>query len=236
MDNSSGKPLSLPLYLQLSEFLIREIAVGRLADGDKLRPERAMAADYGTTVTTLRKALAILEEKGLLERVHGSGNFVRYAPDVSSVYSMFRLELRDGGGLPRGRILAIDERPKPAGLPQFGTSDTGTRVRRLRFLGDTPIAVEEIWLDRDAGQIDIKQLQDSLYRYYQRHLGFWISRAEDRVGLGKTPEWAPADFGVPKGAPTGYIERHSWAQGRHAVEFSKTWFDADKSIYVQRLK
>ncbi|NKW78361.1 GntR family transcriptional regulator, partial [Rhodobacteraceae bacterium R_SAG7] len=31
------------------------------------------------------------------------------------------------------------------------------------------------------------------------------------------------------------IERFSWAQTPDAVEFSRTWFDTDKALYVQRL-
>lgn len=226
---------ALPLYLQLSEFLIREISAGRMADGDKLPPEREMAAQYGTTVTTLRKALAVLQEKDLLERVHGSGNYVRRAGQIDSVYSMFRLELIKGGGLPTSKILDVEDLKKPDDLPQFGTSDRGTRIRRLRFLDSTPIAVEEIWLDHDAGQVDQDQLQDSLYRYYKMQLGFWISRAEDQVGIGTAPNWSPNEFEVPIGSHTGYIERFSWAQAIEPVEFSRTWFDVSKAIYIQRI-
>lgn len=226
---------SLPLYLQLSEFLIREIAAGRISDGDKLPPERVMAAQYKTTVTTLRKSLAVLEDKGLLERIQGSGNYVRQAKQVDSVYSMFRLELKNGGGLPTSQVIDLAEMAKPNDLPPFGQSDRGTRIRRLRFLDQALIAVEEIWLDHSAGEIKPDRLQDSLYRYYKMHLGFWISRAEDRVGIGAPPNWSPQEFTNAAGAVTGYIERFSWAQTSDPIEYSRTWFDASKAVYIQRL-
>lgn len=235
MGKNPKKPTALPLYLQLSEFLIREIAVGHLIDGDRLPPEREMAIQYGTTVTTLRKALAILCEKNLLERLHGSGNYIRHAAKVDSVYSMFRLELCEGGGLPTAKTFSVVEQQKPSSLPEFGTSQRATQIRRLRFLDTTPIAVEDVWLDRDSGLVVEAQLQESLYRYYQKELGFWITRAEDRVGLDQCPSWAPAEFGVPQGALTGFVERFSWAQNTKPVEFSRTWFDASKCNYVQRL-
>ena len=34
------EPGALPLYQQISELLIRDIAAGRLIDGEKLKPER----------------------------------------------------------------------------------------------------------------------------------------------------------------------------------------------------
>ncbi|WP_246149768.1 GntR family transcriptional regulator [Tritonibacter litoralis] len=226
---------SIPLYLQISESLIREIAAGRLVDGERLPPERQLAAQYGTTVRTLRKALSELEKQGMLDRVQGSGNYVRSTQGAQSIYSMFRLELHQGGGLPHADILSVDHLKKPDDIPSFGTSDYGNRIRRLRYLDGVKIAVEEIWLDCDAGRIDPAQLSDSLYRYYRLTLGFWISRAEDRVSIGRVPDWAPDGFGKAAGEITGYIERYSWAQAPEAVEFSRTWFDTDKALYVQRL-
>ena len=127
--------------------LIREIAAGRLVDGEKLPPERDMAEDLGIAVGTLRKALAELQRKGLLKRVQGSGNYVSARADVDSVYAMFRLELIEGGGLPTARVLSVARMAKPADLPSFGSSGEAHRIRRLRLLGGKPAALEEIWLD-----------------------------------------------------------------------------------------
>nr|WP_217372103.1 GntR family transcriptional regulator [Ruegeria arenilitoris] len=226
----------MPIYVQIAELLIRDIAAGRLIDGERLPPERDMAAQLNVSVGTLRKSLAELEKKGMLERIQGSGNYVRETGTQNSVYAMFRLELPEGGGLPRADILSVDHLDKPADLPDFGTSRRGSRVRRMRYLNDTIIAVEEIWLDDSAGLIDRRLLSDSLYRYYQQQLGFWITRAEDRVSVGRLPDWTPANFTRPAGETVGYIERFSWSERPEPVEFSKTWFDPDRATYVQRLK
>ena len=234
--NRHSRPDALPIYLQISELVIRDIAAGRLVDGQKLPPEREFAASHGTTVRTLRKALADLEGKGLLERRQGSGNYIRVGAPVASVYSMFRLEhAQGGGGLPNADILSVDYLPKDAAQPDYGSSDHGTRFRRLRFLDDVVIAVEEIWLDGGAGRVARAQVQDSLYLTYKTALRLWITRAEDRVGVGAVPPWSPDRFRLPSGQVTGYIERLSWAQGPRAVEFSRTWFDTDRALYVQRL-
>nr|WP_174840357.1 MULTISPECIES: GntR family transcriptional regulator [unclassified Ruegeria] len=226
----------MPIYVQIAELLIRDIAAGRLIDGERLPPERDMAAELQVSVGTLRKSLAELAKKGMLERIQGSGNYVRDTGTQNSVYAMFRLELPEGGGLPRADVLSVDHLEKPADLPQFGTSQRGSRVRRMRYLNDTIIAVEEIWLDESVGLIDQSLLSDSLYRYYQHQLGFWITRAEDRVSIQALPDWTPDGFTKPAGQIAGYIERFSWSETAEPVEFSKTWFDPDRATYVQRLK
>ena len=226
----------MPIYLQISELLIREVAAGRLVDGQKLAPERELATAHGTTVSTLRKALAELEKKGLLERRQGSGNYIRSGQQVDSVYSMFRLEhAKGGGGLPTADVLSVDYMLKDAAQPPYGRSVHGTRFRRLRYLDDVAIAVEEIWLDAGAGRVRREQMQDSLYMTYKRALKLWITRAEDRVGIGQVPDWAPESFSLKPGTTTAYVERLSWAQNADAVEFSRTWFDPSRALYVQRL-
>ena len=226
----------LPVYIQIAELLARDIAAGRLVGGERLPPERDLARQLSVSVGTLRKALKELESQDLLERIQGSGNYIKVAAGSAGIYSMFRLELPEGGGLPRADVLSVDLIPKPKDLPEFGSSGEASRVRRLRWLNDTIIAVEEIWLDGNAGRIDIDAISESLYRYYQQKLGFWITRAEDRVGIGNVPIWAPDTFTKAKGETVGYIERLSWADGPAPVEFSRTWFDPDQAHYVQRLK
>jgi len=82
----------LPLHVEISEMLAREIQAGVLADGSRLASERLMADELGVAVGTLRKALLELTQKGLLERVQGSGNYVRkpkQSQNVDTIYSFF---------------------------------------------------------------------------------------------------------------------------------------------------
>ncbi|MGB1035022.1 MAG: GntR family transcriptional regulator [Primorskyibacter sp.] len=226
---------TLPLYVQIADLLVRDIAAGRLVDGDRLPPERALAADLGTTITTLRRALAVLAERGLIERIHGSGNYIRSHHTRAALYGMFRLELHNGGGLPIAHVLDVVTGDKPADLPPFGTHTQATRIRRQRFLDDTLVALEEIWLDASAGTLTQTDLTPSLYDTYKTRLGFWITRAEDRVGLGHIPTWAPPTHCQAAGAMSGYVERLSWATAPDPIEFSRTWFDPDRALYTQRL-
>lgn len=227
---------ALPKYVQISELLIRDIHAGRLVDGERLPPEREMAARLGISVGTLRRALEELTGKGLLERVQGSGNYVRARADAQSVYAFFRVELLEGGGLPTAEILSVDRLAKPDGFPRYGSSDEGHRIRRLRRLNGQPAVLEEIWLDGDyAPRITREDLRESLYLYYREALGLWITRAEDRLGLRAVPDWAPAVFGPLPGAACLCAERMSWAQDGARAEVSRNWIDTKLATYVARI-
>lgn len=227
---------SLPLYIQISEMLIRDIQAGRLLAGERLPPEREMAALLGTSVGTLRKSLADLTKKGMLERRQGSGNYVTQGGTAESVYAFFRLELVEGGGLPTAELLSVDSLQKPDQLPQFGTSDMAHRIRRLRRLNGRPAALEEIWLDgATLPTLSATDLSESLYLFYKEKLGIWIQRAEDRIGLGAVPVWGKALFSGT-GDVMCQVDRVSWDQHNQSVEFSRTWFDSENVRYTSRIK
>ncbi|MGH1413965.1 MAG: GntR family transcriptional regulator [Pelagimonas sp.] len=228
---------SLPLYLQISEMLIREINAGRLAEGERLPPERDYALQLGTSVGTLRKSLADLTKKGMLERIQGSGNYVRRQSDVQSVYTFFRVELLEGGGLPTAELLSVDRVIKPDDLPAFGESDEAHRIRRLRRLNGKPAVVEEIWLDAAyADEVTASDLSESLYLYYREKLGLWITSAEDRFTVAAVPDWTPPEYGLAAGTPTVLATRVSLATDGNRAEVSRGWIDTNVATYVSRLK
>lgn len=227
----------LPVHMQISELLIREIGSGRLADGARLPPEREMASAMGVAVGTVRRALLDLTEQGLLERIQGSGNYVRAKGDAVGVYAFFRLELTDGGGLPTADILSVDLVAKPSDLPPFGASNHAHRIRRLRRLNGVAAALEEIWLDGDrAEHLDPGDISESLYLHYRSALGFSIARIEDRVGVAPVPDWRPQAFGLSAGVLAGFIERISWDGEDRSAEFSRSWFDPALARYVVRFR
>ena len=227
---------ALPKYIQASETLIRDIMAGRLRDGERLAPERDMAASMGIAVGTLRKALGELEARGLIERIQGSGNYIRHQDDTSGVYAFFRLERLDGGGLPTADLYEVERVEKPRDLPRFGSSIHAHRIRRIRRLSAEPVALEEIWLDAKwAERIEPKRLSESLYLYYRRSLNLWIARAEDRIGVAAVPDWGRG-LGVFSSETAGFVERFGETETGEVAEYSRTWFNSDRARYVSRIK
>jgi GntR family transcriptional regulator len=63
-------------YLQVANDIAARIERGALKSGDRLQPERELAADYGVSYDTIRRAAEVLRERGLIRTVHGKGTFV----------------------------------------------------------------------------------------------------------------------------------------------------------------
>ena len=226
---------SLPVYLQIAELVSRQIDAGILADGHRLPPEREMAAAHGVSVTTLRKSLARLTEMGQLDRRQGSGNYIRQTEGSAAIYTMFRLERPGGGGLPTARLLSLSTIEPSADIRPFAPAGRAHRFRRLRFLDDVPVALEEIWLDAVAApELPKDRISDSLYKFYSEALGLWITRTEDRVSVAPVPDWTNGEFPLPSGTPAGYVERKGWSHDGAWAEYSRTWYDPAAAHFVAR--
>ena len=69
-----------PKYLLVADVLRREIAEGVFRDGQTLMTEEELRFRFGVSRQTIRQAIALLEEDGLVDRRRGSGTYVRHGP------------------------------------------------------------------------------------------------------------------------------------------------------------
>jgi GntR family transcriptional regulator, transcriptional repressor for pyruvate dehydrogenase complex len=88
-----GSPLALRplqrsrLYEQLVERLLALVHELELKPGDRLPPERELAADLGVSRASVRQALVVLEVQGVVEVRHGEGAILRDAPPDEAIVS-----------------------------------------------------------------------------------------------------------------------------------------------------
>lgn len=66
-----------PPYVQVAEYLRRQIESGQLGPGDKLPSSRELQEKFGIASATVQNALRALKTEGLIYSVSGRGSFVR---------------------------------------------------------------------------------------------------------------------------------------------------------------
>ncbi|MFC9685831.1 GntR family transcriptional regulator [Streptomyces sp. NPDC056948] len=62
---------------EIAKDLRHQITTGRIKPGERLPSEAGLADRYKVSTVTLRRALAVLQGEGLVEKIHGRGNFAR---------------------------------------------------------------------------------------------------------------------------------------------------------------
>jgi GntR family transcriptional regulator len=66
-----------PLYHRLADTLMQQIESGKFKKGDIFPGDVQLSAEYGVSLITVRAAMQILKERGLVVRYAGKGSFVR---------------------------------------------------------------------------------------------------------------------------------------------------------------
>src|SRR5437762_12875426 len=88
--------------------LLDALLAGRYEAGEKLPTQRALAADLGVTMSSVREALKRLEQMGLVDVRHGSAMRVRDWREHGGLDVLTHLLFR-GGGVDAGVLEAILE-------------------------------------------------------------------------------------------------------------------------------
>jgi len=63
-------------YEELLNFIRKEIEDGNLLPGQKLASENELAEQFGISRQTVRRAIGVLEDQGVVRRVRGSGTYL----------------------------------------------------------------------------------------------------------------------------------------------------------------
>lgn len=71
---------TIPIYLQIKQYLEREIILGHWAPGTKVPAVRQLAVELTVNVNTVQRALGELIDSGILVPQRGRGNFVTEDP------------------------------------------------------------------------------------------------------------------------------------------------------------
>lgn len=228
----------LPIYLKIKELLLREIGSGQWLRGERLPTEAELAGQLNVAVGTLRKALAALEEDGVLERRQGSGTYVAEGNNGQAIYHFFRLEKMDGQvGIPTAEVIALDLLPHELAAQnmQLAGDSLFWRIRRLRLLDGVAVAVEDVMLPQfRADKLVADDLHESLYLHYRENLGFWIANVVDAVSVDTAPDWGADALGLDKQVACGCVQRQSYDQHGDIAEFSLLWFNTERARYMAR--
>ncbi|HBE80316.1 MAG TPA: hypothetical protein DDW65_21420 [Firmicutes bacterium] len=78
---------SNPLYIQVKEALLKKIVDGQYIPGDSIPSEPKLAQDFGTSISTIRQAIALLVDEGVLVIKRGKGTFVTTKKNVINFMS-----------------------------------------------------------------------------------------------------------------------------------------------------
>ncbi len=132
-----------PAYAQLVRILLGQIAAGMFRPGDRLPSEAQLCGSYGVSPMTVRRAVNILVDQGVVIAEQGRGTFVKALELSTATFDLNRLQqlFRNGAQsrvkLSEVRITSANQRTARKLAIEVG--DRIVYVRRLIFQGENPV-------------------------------------------------------------------------------------------------
>jgi len=187
-----NKASHIPIYAQLQEILRRDITEERLSPGDRLPSENELSARFHISRMTVRQALRELIREGLVRVRKGEGSFVSSDPDVQMLIKLdgFSTEMQKLGHRVHSQFLEATEIDsyKEFRLAFLGLhekkGDSLVRIKRLRFLDNTPFAIETSYLSGRIGRDLLNRRFDrsfSIYRFLEQECRLDLAKAEHMI-------------------------------------------------------
>ncbi|WP_395703980.1 GntR family transcriptional regulator [Aquabacterium sp.] len=224
-------------YGALAAALQRRIVAGEWPPGTALPAETTLAGEHGVALGTLRQALQLLADQGLIERRHGRGTYVRSGLAGAPMLRFFRFG--SGAETPASRILSRQTVPAPAEAARrlgIGRGEPVLRLQRLRSLGGTPCLLEDIWLPlplfEALAEGDVAPWGDLLYPLFAERCGVHVTRAVDEIGFGRLGAAQARSLKLQAGHPCAVVTRQAYDLAGRCVELRTSRGDANAFHYT----
>lgn len=231
-------------YGDIASALRERILSGEWPPASAIPAESALAQSYGVALGTVRQAIALLVEDGMLERRQGKGTFVSAGLAGASMLRFFQFRSRDSGGAaPASRIVSRRARPAVDAERAAFALGAGAQVlqlERVRSLGGEPCLVETIVLPLPQfGALvdsDPEDWGDLLYPLYQQRCGVLIHQAEDIVSFSQLGVAQARRLRLEAGHPCAVVRRRAFDRAGQCVELRTSRGDAFAFEYTAHVR
>jgi GntR family transcriptional regulator len=143
-------------YLDLADALRARIVAQDVGPGGSLAGEVELAREYGTSRVTVRRALDLLRQEGLVTPRRGAGWFLAVDPVRQPLGRVTTVEaaVEAAGARASRRVLSFAFVDTPARVAHALGVERGTdvlRVERVNLADDEPFAFVTVWVRADVG-------------------------------------------------------------------------------------
>lgn len=227
-------------YREIYSDIKRDILTNHYRAGTLLPTQEFFAEKYDVSRITLKKALSLLENEGLIFSKQGSGTYVR--PTIENNTSeLLPLDLPVGVTYShrdqeiKSNILFFDARLPTEEEQQnlsLNKTDPVYEFKRVRLLNGQYYSFEHVVMPVAIAPITEEILQGSVYDYLGHEAKLQLVDARRIVYADQANEEVSASLGIKKNDAVLVIEQIGYDQKGRAFEFSKSYFISNQSKFV----
>ena len=220
----AATPSFRPLYQQIRDLILRSLQQGEWKPAEVIPSEMELAARFGVSQGTVRKAIA---EQQVQYR------FLRLMPDVDQADAEQPAQ-REIVECKRARATADVARALA-----LKTGESIIQARRVLSFGGIPTIVEDLWLPgepfRGLTAHRLSAYPGSLYAFFESEFGVRMVRADEKIRAVLPDVQQAALLQIPVSTPLLSVERIAFTYGNRPMELRKGLYRTDSRHYHNRL-
>jgi GntR family transcriptional regulator len=236
-DRDDGRPL----YARVRERLLARIRSGEWKPGQLIPNEFAIAAEFGVSQGTARKAVSELAAEQLVRRRQGRGTFVVEHTPTDMLFRFFNMFDAAGAPLiPDSRSIRCWVAPRPTAAERaalaLDTRSPVIRITRTRTTRGKPFIAETIALPQRLfpGLAERAEIPNTLYDLFQRAFGILVVRTDDRISAVSARAAPAAALGIAIATPLLRIDRIAFTLDDTPIEWRVSLCHLEAAHYLSR--
>jgi GntR family transcriptional regulator len=230
-----------PLYRQVYDIVVRQVAQGKWRPGQALPSEQSLAREMGVSQGTVRKVLDSLTAEKLLERRQGKGTYIAENTQERTLFRFFRMARPGGKRVAPERahecVKVRAARPLERAKLDLARNDRVVEITRTRLIDGRP-AIHELIAAPAAllpGIEALAALPNTLYSLYQTEYGINIVAAHEELRAELATAADEKALQIPAGSPILVIDRVAVSLQGQKVEWRTSRVRSDDLVYAVSL-
>ncbi len=233
-----------PLWQQIRALIVRDLESGAWKPGEAIPSELDLAARFGVSQGTVRRAIDALADDNLVVRRQGKGTFVAtHTEERVSVPRFLRIRRDDGvDEYPGSRLVDVRRAKAGADIARELELKPGEPVlvlRRVLEFGGAPVVLDEITLPaalfRGLTKARVDAYHGSMYGFFESQFGVRMLKARERLKAIAADADSAAILGVAPGTPLLAVERVTTTFGDRPVELRRGLCATGRHHYLNEL-
>lgn len=232
--------LPTPLYHQMFSLLRDRVLSGEIARGTRIPTEFELAATFGVSRITAKRALDELAAEGLVERRRGKGTYVIHRqpkPQRSPLTGLLEsLEVLADHTQVRLLQFRRSTPPEPVrALFDASADEVLANAVRLRLRDGTPFGHYTSWTRTDQPAFSEQALATTSRLQLFRDIGIHIRQIEQSLSAVNADAMSALHLGVEPGTALLALERLSYDEEGQLVDLLNILYRPDQFSYRMRL-
>lgn len=224
-------------YQQIAIEMENFIEENALQQGDKLPVLETLMAQFDVSKSTITKALDMLERKGVVFQVRGSGIFVRRHNRKGYISLLsnqgFTKDLNDFHITSEVIELKVTKPTEEAAINlNIGLSDDVYYVKRIRYINGQTLCLEESFYKKSIiTYLNNEIVSESIFHYIKEALGLKVGFSDMYLHVDKLNEEEAKYLNLTTGSPKLGVESIFHLTNGNPFNFSKITYNYEQSQF-----